>query len=631
MLKKIAWLLAVILVFNSLAAMGASTDAAVVATYTAAFGNEQGVNNWYFCEFAGQTANELIMSDGYWHSPDHTGGPFVRSIELTPTDDLDIGYKFVSPEKGMVRLRGEAWLPYDTSKGTDGIKAVICKGKNEIWSGVATYGSPIKYDFVTSIKEGQELQFRINCNGSSGKDWTRWYPTVEYLALDYKPEAETNLYFQKKGDEYKQLEFDEALEGYPAEDGIAFISAEFVRPSDEYTMVRRYTTTALGRCRVQGMLAPTDERCGGTLVSVIKSGEKVWEQLFPEDEKGFFDVRMRVNPGEVIDVEVSPYAYTGYNYAEWSCDITESPGTFSACVASTSQKHTYSVLDEFSLGSLIGTEQGAGGVSVYTQKYARKIPMTYSSADKRWNSAVENDIGYVSAEAAHPGNHYDTVIEVTLPKSGILRIDGDMLVSDVSDGVVSRIALNGDVIWSSRVGGERPVRWDEPYDVSYFNNTANAVARVQEGDVLTFTFNQWRKSTYDKVDISNVMLRYIEGNVLSQTTKWKLDRSIVVDTKAKSIRANGQTEGVELFVKDGTTYISKAAALKYFPEAGADGVITQNGVEYLPLRSTAEGTGKSVVWTADRLVIIHDGIPVLFGWAESSEIELALEGGVLFD
>lgn len=40
---------------------------------------------------------------------------------------------------------------------------------------------------------------------------------------------------------------------------------------------------------------------------------------------------------------------------------------------------------------------------------------------------------------------------------------------------------------------------------------------------------------------------------------------------------------------------------------------------------------KSVVWTADRLVLIYSGIPVFFGYSELSEIDVALKGGVLFE
>ena len=89
---------------------------------------------------------------------------------------------------------------------------------------------------------------------------------------------------------------------------------------------------------------------------------------------------------------------------------------------------------------------------------------------------------------------------------------------------MTKIYLNGRILWSNRVGSEQSLRWDDKYDEVYFLNNINAMAKVKSGDTLTFVFNKWRDDWNDNVDITDVKLMYVEGDVLSETTKWKLKK-----------------------------------------------------------------------------------------------------------
>lgn len=628
-MKKICWFIIALLVLGYTPVF--AEDAPVTASYATGFSSEQGKDYWYYCYFSGDEVVELQWNGTQYVSNAGTSRPYIKSADLGPAVDMAVGYKFIAPEKGMVRLAGTVTESYPESAKGNGIVAHVLKGKTELWSATVTYGNPQSYDMTIPVREGEELYFYGDANGKTESDWFWWRPTVDYLGIDYVAEAEDSLYFQKSGDEMVQLTFNEATESYHASDGVAFINREKFMTTEETSLVKRYIATSDARYRVNGTIKPLDGRNGGIILTVKKNDEKVWEQLFPDDKQGNFDVRMRANTGDNIDVELSTAEYTGYNCAEWDCSIAPFPGV-APCTASTSVNHTYAVLSEFSLGSLTGRST-ENGVKFYSQRFSRKIPMTYDSASQKWVSGVEGDPGYFTAKAAYPGKHYDSVMEYTVTEDGLLRIDGNLAPEGASDGVVSKISLNDEVIWSSRVGGERPVRWDEPYDVSYFAYDVNAVARVKAGDKLTFSFNQWRLIKNDTVDLSNVMLRYISGDVLSETTKWKLNKSIVVDTQQKTVRKDGVTERADVFVDDGTTYMAVADAQKVFGTKAITAAQKKafGDIEYVPVRSAAESAGKDVVWASDRLVLVHDGIPVLFTWSELSEIDVALEGGALFE
>lgn len=619
-------------------------EATVTAKYdsNAAFTakKEQGYNNWYYCQYTTDDAAELTWNGTRWIGTEESKWPVLKAEDLLPGNALDVGYRFKVPDKGMVRLRGTVSMPYNSSATGDGVTAIIAKGSKVVLSEkVKGYGS-IEYDEVIPVRAGEYIDFKINKNGGNTNKFTHWWPTVEYIDAEYEEEPEDFTYFQKSADGTEtQLEYNEEKEGYLAADGLAFISSRNVMPTDEYSLIRRYVVPEDGRYRVYGNLVSSNKEGSGVILVVYKNSEEVWRQYFPAAEKQIIDVRMLSVTGDIIDVEARVADFEGWNYSEWSYDVSKYVGTL-FCSAATSTGYAYDTLSSFTLGSLIGTTQGANNTHIYSFKNDLKYDMDYNATNKRWESSIVTsgglvpaDGGYVSTEIAYPGSASDTVIETTLTSDGILRIDGDLLSNNSGDGVVGKIYLNDELLWSSRVGGERAVRWDEPFDVSYFSNKINAVANVKSGDTLKFTFNKWRKVTGDQVDVKGITMTYIDTkDVRSKTTLWKIKNSTVIDTSTASVKVNGNTVTADVKYADDTTYIAKDALINIF---GTDvkysgTTVSFDGKEYVPVRAAAEQNGKSVVWAADRYAIVYGGIPVLYGYPELSEIKTFTEnGGVL--
>lgn len=601
---------------------------------------EQGHRNWYYCQFSTDTATPLTWNGERWIGNESNGWPILKANDLMPGAANDVGYRFEAPDKGMVRLRGTVSMPYESSATGDGVTAIIAKGNKVVLSEKVKGYSSITYDEVIPVRKGEFIDFKVNRNSGPTNKFTNWWPTVEYIDAEYEEEPEDFTYFQKSSDGTEtQLVYNQEKEGYLAGDGLAFISSRNVMPTADYSLIRRYVVPEDGRYRVFGNLISENKKGSGVVLAVYKNGDEVWRQYFPATEKQNIDVRMLSSKGDVIDVEAKVADYEGYNYSEWSYGITKYVGTL-FCSAATSTGYTYDKKSSITLGSLIGTTQGANNTRIYSFKNDLNYDMTYNASKSRWESsvvthggAVPADGGYVSANDAYPGSGSDTVVETTLTQDGILRIDGNLLVSDAGDGVLGKIYLNDELLWSSRVGGERAVRWDEPFDVSYFSNTINAVANVKAGDKLKFSFNKWRKVSGDQVDMKNIILTYIDASdVRSKTTQWKLKNSTIVDTNTSSVKVNGVPVSADVKYVNDTTYIAKNSIAAVFgTDSTYSGAVSNfDGKEYVPVRAAAEQNNQSVVWAVDRYAIVYGGIPVLYGYPELSEIKTFTEnGGVL--
>lgn len=627
-MKRISLLLSIILIMSLTPVLAAEETVTVINTYQSVFEKEQGVNNWYFCSYVGGEASELPYDKTLDRWKGTTDVPMISSARMVPSSSADVGIKFVVPERGMVRLKGKAETADPGTAQDSGSVVTIQKGSKVIWTDSINYGSPKEYSVILSVAKGDELHFIVNRGASTGWDRVVWWPSVEYLDMEYVVDTGGYEFFQKKDGELKQLEYNDEIGGYIAEDELAFISDDSFLATEEYSLVKRLTLTERGRHRVYAEIKTLDERSGGNTIKVYKNSEELWEQYFPPGESGVLDVGFYAFPEDVVDVEVIVNEFTGFNLVNWNCEISKYLG-LPFRTPSTSVGEQWGVQKEYTLGSLVKSVQG-NGMQYYTIKYDIKHPMTYNTSNKRWVSPIEGEGGYISSSAISPGKFSDTAIEYTVPETGIMKIEGDMAVNaGASDGVLSKVYINDKLIWSSRVGDETSVRFDEPYDVKYFLNTINVTANVEKNDIITFRFNKWRLNTGDVVDISNVKIKYITGNVLSRTTEKKLNDSIVIDTVDKGAYINGEFSAVDVIVSDGTTYIAKSDAGKMFDNI--TDVVNINNVEYVSLRKTAESNNKNVIWTADRLVIIYDGIPVRFGYPELSEITTALKGGNLFD
>lgn len=596
-------------------------NAAILETNTHSFSTSQGNNNWYYCHFGNHQIYEMLLNgQGEWQGI--TDPPKITSENVNPSNDGQVGYKFVCPRNGTVRVRGVVNMPYPDCEQGDGVIATIYKDEKMQWIKPVTYGVDAEYDMAFSVKKGEAISFRIECNSNNIFDRTAWTPSVEYIDLDYVPETENYNYYQNINGQIVPLQYDNEKQAYVCSDGVGYIDSHNVYLTGDNVLRRSYTIPQDGRYRIYGTLKAEDKG-GGTVITVYKNSEKIWKQMIPDGKIGNLDIGLPTNRNDVIKVEVSKAESGADKHVSFHYETKKYLGTL-FCGASTAQGNSYRTDDTFTLSSLIGTTQGENGVQIYSVSRDVKYPMTYNSANARWESTVEGSGGFVSKTQAFSGLYTDSVIEYTVSKSGIIKIDGDMSVSDIGDGVISKICLNDKEIWSSRTGGERAVRWDEEFDTSYFLNHASVEAYVKEGDRLIFVFNQWRKTDYDTVNFKNINISYIKGDLLSDTTKWKLKESTVIDTEDGKLYKNGNKTDINV-VKDGdTVYVDKNDYPEIFDTEAIGSDLYVGDTEYVSLNDKAVENDKNTEFVADRLMIMYDGIPVMFGYSELSELDTVL-------
>lgn len=626
-----------------------AADNAVIATYDskAGFkastnGGKQGADHWYYREYSAGKSTELKYSGGKngnawgWYNEDYTAS--VREDAMNASASCDTEMTFVSDFKGVIRIKSSIYQMSWTNYIGDGVAASISKNSKELWAEDVLGKTPSETEITVSVKKGDEINFRINCKSHNAYDAFAWWPVVERIEGEYISD-DSYTYYQYTGNDKKEIKIDEDFNdgegGYLSDEyfvnGSGFMTDSLVMASENTALGKTLTLPADGKYRVYGNLNATDTRGGGNVLSVLNGENLLWKQLFIPGEEGKFDIRFRALKGDVVTVKVEANDYVGYNAAEWQCEI-EGPyiPANDLCDATTVSGLGGATLDNGMTIGAIATS-GSDKVRVYSVKYDKEYPMEWDSSSKTWKSQISGDGGYISETKAMPGYYSETVMEQELEKDGTVRFSGKYGVSGNSDGVLAKIFIikkdtgAEELLWSSRVGGERSVRWDEKYDACYFDYNVNVVENVKAGDKVKYVFNHWRLINNDNTDINTVKLNYITAPVLSETTKWKLKQSIVLDTESNKVYKDGVEQSVTVKVEEDTTYILKSDAQKLgLSVNGAGG-------DYIPVRSAAEAAGKAVNWVADRIVTIYDGIPVMFGYGESAEIKAVFEkGGSLF-
>ena len=637
--------------------------AAVISTNAAALFKTQGTNGWYYYMYTGGKLTELEWdaANNKWKRPGNgtSDYPSVTANYIGPGHNgEDLNIRYISNKQGLARLKWSVNPFYTGAENGNGVIMSVYKSGKELWNQQIAHGKTAAFEMEVSLRKGEAVDFRINGNGSAAYDITRGFPVVEYLAGDFALDFGGKTFFQKNESGIKELQYNEQKECFVADDEIGVIGLDGVMPSDRYSMVMRYVVTEDGRYRVFGEVNPVDPKGDGTIIKVYKNDEMLRQWYFPAGKEGAIDFRLLAKEGDVIDVEASIRNYVGHNYTEWSMDVSKVPSVIGNSIASTVLGSAAGVLSETLLSDYLGYNK-PDNVRIYTTLYGIPYDMEYNLAQQRWQlnekyvrqdninasngrvpleemvdqNAVD-DNNYVSKTqiktSSNPTSNATTYIELPITKDGTIMVDGEVKVSSSSkDGELVKVYLNDKVLWSNRLGEEASNRYDEPYENKFFLKDVHAVANVKAGDTLKFSFNRWRFAySGEYIDISDIKIKYIVGDVLSENTRWLLENSLIVDTLDKSMYINGKKQSADVYIENGTTYLSANSVKDLLGNTA-----TLDGKDYIPLRSVAESLGKNVLWTAGRLVIIHDGIDGAFTYNELSEIEVKVEtkGGDLFD
>lgn len=629
-MKKLCVLLALLLGIGCIPAYAAET--VITQTFSSAYETVQGKNNFRFVQFDGDEKTDMIYSASNSRWEANPVG-VIKVNAITPGNDTDVGFLFTAPLKGVVKLQGTIGWALTTNDGGDGVLLTIGKGEETLWTQDVPFGETPSYDLEANVRKGDEIWFRVNSKKHNGYDAIVWWPSVAYTAKAYSGAVgrEGYQYMQRMDGKLSELKYDEETDRFMASDGIAFMSDYEIMPSDKCSMVTRFTVKEAGKHRVNAILSGMDRRSGGSIVYVYHNDKLMWQQMVPANEKGGVDVRFTAEKEDVIDIEVKTNDFSGYNYSEWSVDVTPFVGSQPFSDATTASGSNYAVDSEFTLSSKIGSTVSADTL-LYAIYNDTKFPMTYSSGT--WVANVLGDSTCkMTSTAVTPGNQRgEPAMDIVLDKSGIIKVEGNLPVNKGTNGMLIKVYLNDKEVWSNRVGGDVSVKYDEEIDTVYFVDDINVTQQVKAGDKLTFKFGKWRKWTNGtSLNIGDIKIKYISGDMLSATTKWKIKQSTIIDIETDKAYIKDKFEPITSVVKNGTTYITEDSAQKLGFEEWQSMVVTFDGESYVPVRSIAESEGKTVVWGADRFVVIHDGISTFFGTSEFSEMLLAVKGGILID
>lgn len=564
------------------------------------------------------------------------------SLSFLKTADASYGLEYTSPigqyydhaimdgyytAQGMVRLTANnyvsikpdgGWIPTEDENNTSYLRMEFTKGE---WHSIKVVFAKAKQTMDWYLDDKYVGRSRTKMNVPLNAV-SVFGASADKAGLQVKDVgvfgADNELFFEKTESGLVAAEKNSSDGKFYGTDNVSYINDSVINVNNQTKMIKRKEIGDVGRYRVRGSITP--KASGGSIeLYIYKDGEKVWEQLFPEGETGIYDVRIFGDLGSTIDVAVTAGKAGGYQSADWSCSFERFVGTL-YCDADTGRGYSYKVKESTLLKDYVLKSD----TYCYSVKYDVEYPMVKNSINDAYNSGIlDTDGGYISAHGlAAPGKRVDNVMRIKVPKTGIIKITGDLVLSENSDGVVTDIYHNDKKIWSSRVGGERSVRWDEPFDTTYFSFNVNCTVYAEEGDTLSFSFNQWRKLNNDVVNFNDIKIDYIEGEVCSETTKWKLEKSVYIDVGNKKLIKDGEEYSSEVISNDGAVLIAVDELEDIYGSNAAvpaDLTLVSNK-EYCEIEASAELNGRNIVFTDNNDAIIYEDIPVKFSWTELSEI-----------
>jgi hypothetical protein len=172
--------------YNGAPDIGANEYSSASSSYTfsSGYSSTQGLNNWYYMEYNGNTYTNMTWNS----STNRWNGTYKYNLIWSPTllhpdvNDTVIAWK--APIAGTVRITGNPRK--NDIAGGDGVNVKIMKGNTELWpaSGwqfiAANDATGVTHDVTVSVAANDMIYFILDKNLNNAHDATTWDPTIAY-------------------------------------------------------------------------------------------------------------------------------------------------------------------------------------------------------------------------------------------------------------------------------------------------------------------------------------------------------------------------------------------------------------------------------------------------------------------
>jgi YD repeat-containing protein len=286
-----------------------------------------------------------------------------------------------------------------------------------------------------------------------------------------------NWYYQEwNGKEYTNLKYKNGY--WEGSNPYTIINKDIHHPA-ETDSVRTWIAPKSGLIRITGNVAKVDINGGdGVVAKVLKKNIQLWSQIVAYNDSTGYEVGMTVavNAGDPIYFVINKNGANANDSTSWKPVITY--------VESQSAYEAY------------GNIQGNG--NWYYQEWNEKEYTDLKYKNGYWEGSSPYTI--INKDIHHPAET-DSVRTWIAPKSGLIRVTGNVAKSDINggDGVVAKVLKKDIQLWSQTVA----------YNDSTGYEVGVTVA-VNAGDPIYFVINKNGTNAYDSTSWKPI-IAYMES------------------------------------------------------------------------------------------------------------------------
>jgi hypothetical protein len=315
----------------------------------------------------------------------------------------------------------------------------------------------------------------LNVNASTGTNQNN-SNVYQASADDNATQGYRNWYYMEKSAAgYKEMTYDTASHCWKGSAACCQINGGWQHP-DVNDSVRKWVAPYSGSIMVtsNGNIRKSDIGGGdGVIARLVKNSNLLWEtKISWNDGVGVnFPARViEVNAGDALYFEINQNGNRNYDSTIWDPTIE------------------YKEIPAYQASADDNATQGYRNWYYMEKSAAGYKEMTYDAANHCWKGSTANCM--INGGWQHPDVN-DSVRKWVAPYSGSIMVtsNGNIRKGNTGggDGVIARLAKNGNLLWETQVS------WNDGVGVNF----PVRVIEVNAGDALYFEINQNGNISYD--------------------------------------------------------------------------------------------------------------------------------------